>query len=109
MIGCKASTQNSSLTQIATQELGKEAVVDLNISKTFALIHKSEQGTTSYTIIQVSTQKVIYRKTKIRAEVTWSDDLQIKETYRPEIVTKDGTGKNSIILINIKDYLVQTK
>jgi hypothetical protein len=108
-MGCKATPQNSLLTQITTEEFGKDAVIEFNVSKTFALIHKVEQGTTSYAIIQVTTQKVIYRKIKIRAEVTWSDDLQIKETYRPEIVTKDGTGKNSIILINIKDYLVQTK
>lgn len=109
VIGCRASSQDSQLNNIIQKELGNHFSVELNNSKSFALAWKQEEANVSYVIVQLSTQKVILKKVNIRATVTWHDDLHIKEITKPGVIKKDQTSANGIKLINVNDYLVNTK
>jgi hypothetical protein len=107
--GCRASSQDSRLNEIFQTELGVQFSIELNSSKSFALGWKQEGTNVSYAVVQLSTYQVIIKNMHIHATVTWHNNLQIKETSKPEVIRKEGNAAQTSKLINVNDYLVNSK
>lgn len=110
LVACRASSQVTPANDVAKKELGENCSFLLNQSKTFALAVKKEtSGNVSYVVIKISDSKVILKKSNIKAEVSWNDDLSLKEVSQPGMIKKDGSSTNGIRIINVNDYLPEKK
>ncbi len=104
LVGCKTSSQDSSLKKIINQELDGDYKIELNDSKTYALAWNKNQSNVNYVVVKLSTNSIILKKVNIHAEVTWHDDLHIKEITKSGQFKKDGSATNEIKLINVNDF-----
>jgi hypothetical protein len=109
LISCRTSSQIKSLDEVVKSVLGDDVSLHPNNSNTFSLAVKKETtGTISYAVIQLSDSKIIFKKERVRATVSWSEDHKIQEATIPGTIKRDGTT-SGITIINLDDYLAKAK
>lgn len=110
LVACRASSQVTPAHDVAKKELDENCSLFPNASNTLVLAVKKEaSGNVSYAVIQLSSAKVILKKSNIKAEVSWNDDLSLKEVSKPGMIKKDGSSTNGAKIINLNDYLPEKK
>jgi hypothetical protein len=110
LVACRASSQVTPAQDVAKKELGENCSLFPNASNTFTLaVKKESSGNVSYVVIQLSSAKVILKKSNLHAEVSWNDDQSLKEVSKPGMVKKDGSSTNGTRIIYVKDYLPEKK
>lgn len=110
---CKPSSKGQSqnrdeLQKIVKQEIGENASTIKNTLNTFVLATREREGSIDYAVIRLSDNKVVL-KSRVRGAIGWSGDMQLKESRTPGMVKKDSNSDEFIKLIDLNQYVVQSK
>ncbi len=89
-------------------ELGTSATVKENTAQTFALAYRSQNRLTDYMVIRLSDFKIVIKE-KIQGSVTWSGELQIKESRIPNMVKRNQKPEDNTRLIDLNNYIINKK
>jgi len=113
LCACKPSTKtlsqnNNTLQQLVIREIGENAAITQNESKTFALGILSKDESVRYVVIRLSDYKVVL-KNNIRGSISWTNDMQLTESIKPGIVKKDSKPEDYSRAIDLKPFLIQAK
>jgi len=104
----KTHSQDDLLQKITYQEIGENATITKNDSKTFALVVLNRDESVRYAVIRLSDNKVAI-KNNIRGTISWSGDLQLTEVRTPGIVKKDSKPEDFTRTIDLRQYLTQAQ
>jgi len=109
---CKAASTTShdqaTLQKIVGTEIGAGAIIEKNISSTFALAHQTKDRSVEYLIIRLSDLKIVVRE-KIQGSVTWSGDMEIKVIKTPGMVKLNSKPEDNVKIINLNNYIIHNK
>jgi hypothetical protein len=112
LCACKPIQKNTSQTdevlqKIVKEELGENAIVTKNSSKSFALATLKRDESIQYAIIRISDNKVVM-KNKIRGTIDWSGEMQLTESRIPGIIKKDSKPEDYSRVINLNQFIPKT-
>ena len=102
------SQDNKALKKLVTHEIGENATITQNESKTFALGVLGKDESVRYVVIRLSDNKVVV-KNIFRGSITWTNDMQLTESVKPGIVKKDSRPGDYSRIIDLNAFLTQTK
>ena len=110
---CKPATttiaqNDNALQKLVTHEIGENAIITQNESKTFAVGILSKDESTRYVVIRLSDNKVVI-KNSIRGSIAWTNDMQLSESVKPGIVKKDSKPGDYSRTIDLNQFLMQAK
>jgi hypothetical protein len=95
----------STLQKISETEIGADAKIEKNESGTFALVYKNENRSVTYIVVRMADLKIVINKKVITGSVTWSGDMQIKESTVPGIIKKNSRSDDNIRYIDLKNFI----
>lgn len=110
---CRPSSKGQSpngdaLQKIVKQEIGENANTVKNTPNTFALATREREGSIDYVVVRISDHKVVL-KGRVRGAIGWSGDMQLKESRTPGMVKNDTKPDEYVKLIDLNQYVVQSK
>lgn len=102
------SQDDNLLRKIVGQEIGENATITKNNSKTFALGVVTNDESVRYVVIRLSDNKVVV-KNNIRGVISWRADMELNESRTPGIVKKDSRSDDYSRTIDLKQFIAHSK
>jgi len=104
--GIKTTEQSVDLLhKIVQQELGDNPSIEKNQANTFALAFRSENKFLKYIVVRLQDNQVVLRE-KIRGSVTWTGNMQIKESHIPGMVRSNSKPEDFMKTIDLNQFVV---
>lgn len=102
------SQDETALQKLVSRELGENATVSINDSKSFALGVKKKDESVRYMVVRLSDNKVVLTN-NMRGTISWSGDMQLAESHTPGIIKKDSKQGDNSRTIDLKQFIIQNK